>query len=148
MNEPTARLATPEDLGDLVALYRGLDEEMCDLRPSWRRTNGLPPPFEEALGSKLRESTVIIGVFDDVPVGFLIATPSDTAWVVEYVFTQPEARGISVGEAMMHLLYERAARYGVDAFDVAVLPGHRATKNFFEGQGFKARLIIMHHDPA
>jgi hypothetical protein len=29
--------------------------------------------------------------------------------------------------------------------DVIALPGHRATKNFFEEQGFTARAIVMHH---
>ncbi|MGH9181071.1 MAG: hypothetical protein ACRDY5_05080 [Acidimicrobiales bacterium] len=28
--------------------------------------------------------------------------------------------------------------------DAVALPGQRATKNFFEGNGFTARLIVMH----
>ena len=31
---------------------------------------------------------------------------------------------------------------GVDA---VALPGHRATKNFFEEFGFTARALVMHH---
>jgi GNAT superfamily N-acetyltransferase len=147
MTEPSARVATRYDLRDLKVLYERLDEEMTRLRPGW--PGGVEPPIEAALSDRLDTCTVIVGTIDDVPVGFLTATVVDSmrsgrTVTVEFLFTEPEARGVGVGEAMLERL--RAELPGVHRFDVAVLPGHRDAKNFLEGQGFKARTIIMHHE--
>jgi ribosomal protein S18 acetylase RimI-like enzyme len=145
VNEPTARSATREDLPVLRLLYRHLETEMSTLRPGWRHTNGLPLPHGAAIESKLEDSTVAVGTFDGAVVGFLIADFSDDTCVIEHMFTETEARGIGIGEAMMDFLYDEAAKRRITEFDVTVLPGHREAKNFFEGQGFRARLIVMHH---
>ena len=34
---------------------------------------------------------------------------------------------------------------GCVGVDAVALPGHRVTKNFFEGSGFTARKLVMHH---
>jgi GNAT superfamily N-acetyltransferase len=141
---PSSRFATVEDVPELVRLYRLLDEEMAALRPAWSVTEGLPEPIDRALDSRLEGC--VVGLFDGVPVGFLVADLAAPICGIEIVFTHPEARGVGVGEAMVRLLISEARTRGVTSFDVAVLPGHRAAKNFFEGEGFKARLIIMHRD--
>lgn len=141
---PSSRFATSDDLDELIRLYHLLDEEMATLRPDWSATDGLPEPIEVALESKL--GGCIVGLFDDVPVGFLVADLTSPICRIEVVFTHPEARGVGVGETMVRLLRSEANTRGVTSFDVSVLPGHRAAKNFFEGEGFKARLITMHHD--
>jgi hypothetical protein len=33
---------------------------------------------------------------------------------------------------------------GCAGIDALALPGHRTTKNFFEGSGFTARALVMH----
>ncbi len=43
-----------------------------------------------------------------------------------------------------HVLEEFRGR-GHRFFDARVSPGHRHAKNFFESNGFSARLIVMHH---
>lgn len=142
MNGPSARPAAPGDLGDLLMLYRMLAGEMMDLRPDWQSTGGLPEPVEDELAAQLDDT--IMGLFDEVPVAFLMAKAEGRTCHVRYLYTRPEARGVGVGEAMVALL--RTTAEDVTSFDVPVLPGHRAAKNFLEGEGFKARLIIMRND--
>lgn len=139
MSGASARQATRDDLGDVVFLYRLLAAEMVDLRPDWQSTGALSEPVEGVLEDSLDDT--VIGLFDDVPVGFVTAKIAPPVCNVTFLYTRPEARGVGVGEAMMGLL--RSLAKGVTSFDVPVLPGHRAAKNFLEGEGFKARLIIM-----
>jgi len=141
---PLSRFAVLDDVDDVVRLYQLLDEEMAALRPGWSATDGLPEPIERAIESRLDDC--IVGLFDDVPVGFIVAGLTPPICEIEVMFTHPEARGVGVGEAMMGFLRSEANARGIVSFDVSVLPGHRAAKNFFEGEGFKARLIIMHRD--
>jgi ribosomal protein S18 acetylase RimI-like enzyme len=60
------------------------------------------------------------------------------------VFVEPEARAVGIGELLVDAALawcdERECR-GVDA---TVLPGNRATKNFFETMGFTARALTVH----
>lgn len=42
-------------------------------------------------------------------------------------------------------LLEFCRAQGCTGVGAVVLPGHRATKNFFEGHGFSARALTMHH---
>jgi hypothetical protein len=65
--------------------------------------------------------------------------------VIRFVFTEPEAREVGVGEAMLEGLLTHLRSSGHRLFDAHVLPGHRLVKNFFESGGFSARSIVMHH---
>ena len=66
--------------------------------------------------------------------------------VVRLIYTDEEARGVGVAEAMATDALERLRATGHRRFDARVSPGHRAAKNFFEANGFAARLIIMYHE--
>ncbi len=68
--------------------------------------------------------------------------------VIRYIFTHPDARGVGIAEAMLAAALADLRARGLTKFDVRVLPGHRSAKNFFEANGFSARLIVMHHDDA
>ncbi len=149
-----ARPGTEADLADFARLYRGLEAEMAALRPIWALADGLRAPQEVALRDILRHGLATAGTIDEVIVGFLTwhidpllpQAGGERIGVIDLLFTEPEARGVGVGEAMLThgLASLRAA--GVKRFDVSVLPGHRQAKNFFEAAGFKARSIIMHHE--
>jgi ribosomal protein S18 acetylase RimI-like enzyme len=151
----TSRPAVATDLDELERLYHMLESEMTALEPAWSFTDGLPEPLSGSLTSELNspEATVLLGCIDGVPVGFLIGhrsalTPQAagrTRGSVHYVYTEPAARQVGVGEAMLagYVADERAA--GVSLFDAHVTPGHRAAKNFFESHGFSARSIVMNH---
>jgi len=151
-----ARAAGRGDIDELLRLYALLEEEMIPLEPVWPHADGLPSPESSALESLLDDpdTTVLVGEIDGVPTGMLIGRRESLAGrdgrlqvgSVRYVFTEPAAREVGVGEAMIeaYLAAERAA--GVVLFDAHVTPGHRLTKNFFESKGFSARSIVMHHD--
>jgi len=152
----TSRMATEADLDDLVALYRDLEREQAALRPLWPLADGLPEPVSEAFVDVMGddESVLVIGELDDVPLGFgwcraedlLPQAGGDRVAVVRLIHTEVEARGIGVGEAMVTMLLDAFRARGFHLFDARVSPGHRNAKNFFEANGFSARLIVMHHD--
>jgi hypothetical protein len=46
---------------------------------------------------------------------------------------------------MIQIVLAEFRASGHRLFDARVSPGHRLAKNFFESNGFSARLIVMHH---
>ena len=152
----SARPASAEDLDDLTALYRDLATEQAELRPLWPLADGLDEPVEVSFRSVLDDprTVLLIGTINDVPVGLLWARPEpllaqaagEEVATIRLIYTQPEARGVGVGEAMMAAAMATLRSAGFRYFDARVSPGHRLAKNFFESNGFKARLILMHRD--
>lgn len=152
----TSRRATVDDVETLCAMYRDLEEEQTELKSMWPLFDGLDLPIEGAMRSILEDgrSMLLLGEIDDVPLGFVWARSEpmlsragdEMVGVFRLIFTDPEARGVGVGEVMIEaaLTALRAARHR--RFDALVSPGHRAAKNFFEQNGFAARLIVMHHE--
>ncbi|NOY55977.1 MAG: GNAT family N-acetyltransferase [Actinobacteria bacterium] len=114
-----ARCGNAEDLLDLAWSYRHLEQEMVSVPPIGARTNGLSAP-ERAVGER------------SVPIDSLL--------------TEHHARGIGVGKGVLDTALGDLWNRGTPRFDIAVLPGRRESKNFFEAQGFKARSIVTHHE--
>lgn len=152
--ELTCKPATRDDVEELVRLYRLLEDEMTALSRQWPMADGLPEPVETSFKEKLSdpEALILIGGIDEVPLGFLLAETipllpqagGRRAATIRLIFTQPEARGVGLGEVMMELALRTLEDRGVDFFDAVVPPGHRDAKNFFEASGFSARSIVMH----
>ncbi|MGB9359628.1 MAG: GNAT family N-acetyltransferase [Acidimicrobiia bacterium] len=150
----TARNAGPDDLLELVRMYRDLADEQRVIRAIWPYADGLPAPVDDALLTMMQRSDaiVVVGEIDGIPLGFLVAVEvpllkpvSDRRiGVVELIFTADEARGVGVGAAMLERAMAELVDRGIDLFDARVSPGHRMAKNFFESNGFKARSITMH----
>ncbi len=94
--------------------------------------------------------TVVVGLLEDVVVGLASARAElvgeTSLGVVDAFYVEPDARGVGVGRAMLDDLIAWLGAKGCRAIDVSALPGQRATKNFFEAAGFKARLITMHRE--
>jgi GNAT superfamily N-acetyltransferase len=151
-----ARPATSDDLPELLRLYRLLEAEMEDLRGLWKEADGLPEPVEGALAEAVADpdTLVYIGTADGVPFGFILAYSAPLLpqaagarmATIKLVFTEEQARGVGVGEAMRDTVVEAFRAQGHRWFDAHVLPGHRLAKNFFEAGGFSARFIIMNHE--
>ena len=151
----TSRAASTDDLATLIHLYRDLEREQAELKRVWPLFEGLDEPFEEALLGILvdRHSHLVLGEIDGVAFGFLWARseemPSRAAGervgVFRLIYTDPDARGVGVGEVMMADALASLRAGGHRRFDARVSPGHRAAKNFFEANGFAARLIMMYH---
>ncbi len=148
----TVRRAGESDLPELVRLYRLLEDEMADLHEMWPVADGLPEPIEDALRARAATTHVYLGCIDDVPLGFLTAHlvslhpqgGAEQIGTIEFIFTEPDARGVGIGEAMAERALEDLGGAGARRFDARVLPGHRQAKNFFERTGFSARSITMH----
>lgn len=148
-----ARTAVPADIDELERLYGLLEVEMVDLHRMWPRADGLPGSIRQSLLDAIADPSahVVIGTLDEVPFGLLLAREEltldgETIGSIRLVFTEFEARGVGVGEAMRDLALATLRQGGVVRFDAHVLPGHRLAKNFFEAGGFSARSIVMHHD--
>lgn len=92
---------------------------------------------------------VLVGTVDDAVVGLAVGTVDDAGetalGIVDALYVEPEARGVGVGRALLDDLVVWFSRSACRGIDVTALPGDRRTKNFFEGAGFKARLLTMHH---
>lgn len=58
------------------------------------------------------------------------------------IYVTPRARELGAGAALLNFVAAHAVHEGADGIDALSLPGDRETKNLYERQGMKARLII------
>ena len=108
---------------------------------------------------------MVLGSIDEVPVGLgvgkvvhwgrpdlgehaeppVLAEDRDReVGLIQDLYVEPEARSVGLGEMLLNDLLAFFSARGIVEVDASALPGDRATKNFFESAGFKARLLIMH----
>lgn len=150
-----ARHARPSDLEAIAVLATEARDELEQLRGGdvWRLQSARTDPIAVSLGHALERSAeeglVVVGTVHEVVVGYGVSTievvgEGERLAVVTDLYTHPEARGIGIGEAMMNLLIDHAVATGALGIDSLALPGDRATKNFFETFGLKARAIVVH----
>ena len=150
----TSRTATPGDLDVLRWLYDAAVAEQVEIKPVWAIADALAEPVDESMTGILADehSLVVVGELDDVPLGFawarsepLLPQAGERVAVVRLIFTLHDGRGVGVGDAMIRQILGHFRERGHRRFDARVSPGHRHAKNFFESNGFAARLIVMHH---
>jgi ribosomal protein S18 acetylase RimI-like enzyme len=146
-----ARVATASDLPTLRML-----SEMAVAETSRQRGGALlvapfvdAGPSEELLASMVSDDDrlLVVGTTDGVEVGFAVAR-CDRArqiGVIEAIYVEPPARQVGVGEAMVDLIVGWCEARQCAGVDAPALPGSRSAKAFFEGHGFVARLLVMHH---
>jgi GNAT superfamily N-acetyltransferase len=148
-----ARAATPADIDRLVALALELRGELRVMRGGalWELRESRVQPVAAMFADLLTraDTIVLVGTIDDVVVGYgtlELETLSDGSRLalIGDLFVEPDARGVGVGEAVATELVARAVAAGCLGIDALALPGHRATKNFFERAGFTARALVMH----
>ncbi|MEY2471738.1 MAG: hypothetical protein QOK28_1067 [Actinomycetota bacterium] len=150
---PGVRTAVEADLPFVVAmadaaaaaLHGSRGAELMLLRES-------PPPDAAQLAAWLdaQDTTVLVGVLDDVPVGAAVAhvevlPNSARLAVVTMLWVDDDARSVGVGEEILNGLIDWARAAGCVSIDAYALPGERITKNFFEAADFKARLLTVSH---
>jgi predicted N-acetyltransferase YhbS len=95
------------------------------------------------------ESVAIVGTYDDVVFGYVLATTSSLSdgeklGTLNHLVVEPEIRKSGIGEAMMNMVFAELKAMGCSRVDSHALPGDRHTKNFFESFGLKARLLTVH----
>ena len=147
-----ARPAEAAELSRLVELAAAAAAEAASFRGGALLTRHLHGEDPVALAAWLdqyrRDDTraLLAGTLDDSVVG-LAAVRADTdppLGTYDLLYVEPEARGVGVGAALVETGIEWLRRAGCTAVDVAALPGARGTKQFLEGAGLAARLIVMH----
>lgn len=107
-------------------------------------------PVEDWLRDRAARGGVWAGTVDESVVGYAVAAIEDARGGmrlarIEALFVEAGARGVGVGAAMMAAVLDWSATNSCTGVDAWALPGDRNTKNFFEGSGFSARLLTMHH---
>lgn len=147
----SARPATPGDLDDLRRMWELAVAEIDGPRGGSLLAGALARPdldrfLTEALSDPDR--LLVLGFIDDVPVGlgsaYVERDRREPLTNLELIYTEPEARQVGVGEAMLELVADWSASRGAAGLDAPALPGNRSAKSFFETQGFQARLLVMH----
>src|SRR5205823_1097634 len=139
------RTATKGDVARIAELVRaGIDE----LEPTrggeiWAVRDASAPPHEPRLESALTDPSqhLLVGTIEDVVVGYTLGRiellrDGTCLGVIDDIFVEEGARGVGVGEAMIGAVVAWFADAGCVGVDAIALPGHRVTKNFFEGSGF------------
>lgn len=154
-----ARPAVESDLPRIVELAEALRAELRPMRGGelWYQHEASAAALDVAYRALVDDPDALlaVGTIDDVVLGFAAAhvetlRDGDTLAIVTDLFVEPDARSVGVGEALVELIIEFSTARGCIGIDAAALPGHRAAKNFFEGHGFTARLLVMHrtlHEP-
>ena len=150
-----ARSADSHDVELLVSIARSHGEAIAGARGAdllLRRelvftTEQLRQAFVDALASP--DHCLVAGTYDDVVFGYglvryeSLADGARLARLEQFV-VDAEARQVGIGEAMMRYLLDEAIGRGCIGIDSIALPGDRATKNFFESFGLKARQLVVH----
>jgi GNAT superfamily N-acetyltransferase len=88
-----------------------------------------------------------MGSIGGQPCGFALAHVDewDGQWrgVLDALFVEPDARGVGLGRLLLEACLEWMSAQGCAGVDGVAFPGDRSAKNFYEGAGFKARLLTM-----
>jgi len=151
--EEGTRPATHDDLDRLVELAAAAVDELRQGRGGevWARWQARRAPYEDALRAEIDDARhhVLAGTVDGTVMGYAVATTEllpdgGHLGVVTDLYTEPGARELGIGEAMMDALIAWCTEQGCFGVDSLALPGDRHTKNFFESFGLVARAIIVH----
>ena len=148
------RLATAEDLGALEEFAAQAVEEQVENRGGaiWSRRETRNQPYRVSLEAALNDpdQDLWVGLIDEAAVGYAVARAEilrtgEILGIVSDLWVEPAAREVGVGEALINEIIGWCKERGCIGIDSLALPGNRATKNFFETFGFKARLLTVHH---
>ena len=148
-----SRPATADDLPRIVQLAELMREELVAMKGGalWSAREAHADPAAAYADLVPRDDAlVLVGTIDDAVVGFGVVRlerlhTGAALGVITDLFVEPGAREVGVGEELVGGLVAFCAAHNCVGIDALALPGHRATKNFFEGFGFTARALVMHH---
>lgn len=150
------RVANADDLPELIRLSGLARAELGVERggPMWLRLHARPDPLPATLSADLAEAAtgsgiVVLGSFASAAAGYAVAhrealDDGTTIAMVSDVYVEPGFRGVGLGAALIDRVMAWARTQGCRGIDALVLPGMRASKNFFEREGLTARAILVH----
>lgn len=148
------RVAGDDDVDSIVSLVAAAHAELGPERggETWTQSEARPAPFRlSVIADMASNAHVVVAGIDDVVLGVAITktrTRHDGRLVahVGELIVDPPARGIGLGASLLDDATVWAARVGAVGIESVALPGQRATKNFFEAAGMKARLLTVFRD--
>ena len=112
---------------------------------------GAPGLVAGSFASQLGDPSqlVVVGARDGHVAGYgtcaAVRPPGeDPIGSIGELYVSPSERHQGVGHAMAATLVQWCQARGCTGVDALALPGSRATKSFFEEEGFRARLLVMH----
>jgi len=145
------RLATPEDVPTLVALFQELDRLQSDWRVFTPR-----PGFYDEVGAKYRQAmsnenaVVLVAEDDDEVVGMAygeVRIPSrfsdERALELSGVVVRAGYRGRGVGRALVREAARFAAESGVDWIELKTFAPNQGAMTFWEDLGFTPRVVQL-----
>ena len=142
------------DVPRLAELNRAVIDELAPMRGGavWKAREARAEPIERGLEELLddADARMVVATIDGVVVGYAVVRLEHLAdgsvlGVIDDIFVEEGARAVGLGELMIGDLMAWCDERKCLGMDAMALPGHRATKNFFEESGFTARQLIMHH---
>ena len=139
MIDPTVRLATADDVGDIAWLEALSRSAIVGRRGGdrWLATHA------QHNGAATGDATIWVATIDTVVVGYLVSRLAGEVARIVDVFVHPDAREVGFGDEMLAVAREAARLAGARLLEGEALPGDRETKNLYERAGIKARLIIV-----
>lgn len=151
--DEACRPATAADVDRLTELAEQAVEELRGGRGGavWARAEARQPPYGPELARQIAatDHCVLAGTIDGTVMGYGVARvqvlpDGGRLGVVDDLYTEPGAREVGLGEALMNELVAWCREQGCFGVDSLALPGDRHTKNFFESFGLVARAIVVH----
>ena len=152
--EEGCRPAEAADVPRIAELARAVIDELAPMRGGavWKAREARAEPMEEKLEALLGDpdARMVVATIDGVVVGYAVVRlehlgDGSVLGVVDDIFVEEGGREVGLGEMMMNDLVAWCDERKCIGMDAMALPGHRATKNFFEESGFTARKLVMHH---
>ncbi|HEX2048858.1 MAG TPA: GNAT family N-acetyltransferase [Acidimicrobiales bacterium] len=151
--EEACRTAEAVDVPRIAELARLAIEELAPMRGGavWKAREARAEPLEEGLELLLddADARMVVATIDGAVVGYAVVRleylgNGSVLGVVTEIFVEEGARQVGLGELMIDDLIAWCEERKCIGMDAIALPGHRATKNFFEESGFTARMLVMH----
>lgn len=147
-----ARPARAEELPRLAELAAAAAAEAASFRGGELLTRDLHGEDRDAVRTWLEgyhagdHRLLLAGTLHDSIVGVaaLQARSDPPVGSFDLLYVEPDARGVGLGAAMVETGIDWLRGTGCSGVDVVALPGARDTKQFLEGAGMVARLIVMH----
>ena len=100
-------------------------------------------PAESPTWPAVAAANVIVGVIDDISVGYIRFHVDGAVLHVDDVFVHPGAREVGFGDALLAAAIERGVERGARRIEAEALPGDRDTKNLYERAAITAKRITV-----
>lgn len=141
MIDPVVRDGEQRDIPELVWLEGIAREHLPGQRGGdlWLARHPPQSPTWPSVGA----GDVVVGVIDDVSVGYLRFHVDEGVLHIDDVFVHPSAREVGFGDALLAAAIARGVERRARRIEAEALPGDRDTKNLYERAAITAKRITL-----